>query len=122
MAEGFARHLGMGRIEAFSAGIAPAPLDPKAVQIMAELNIDIANHIGKGLQDIVVEDMNLVVTLCDYARACAPLRQPAQHCLHWSIADPTGMWGPDWFVLRAYRKVRDDLEARIRNLLTAILR
>ncbi|MGH7231603.1 MAG: arsenate reductase ArsC [Nitrospiraceae bacterium] len=122
MAEGFTRHYGMGRVEAFSAGVLPASLNPRAVRVMAELNIDIANHHHRSVDAVVIDEMDLVVTLCDYAQSCAPGGSSGQHRLHWSIADPSKWWGPDWLVLPAYRKVRDDLDRRIRHLLPAILK
>ncbi len=121
MAEGLARHYGMGRVEVFSAGVRPSPpVNPCAVQVMAEKNINIAYHVAKGVDEVEMDKMDLVVTLCDYAQAVCPTGPTDQHRLHWSIKDPTGTWGPQWFVLRAYRKVRDELEDRIRSLLLAL--
>jgi arsenate reductase (thioredoxin) len=121
MAEGLARHYGMGRIEVISAGVVPAPLNPRAVRVMAELEIEIATHSNRNLDAVAIEDMDVVVTLCDYARCVAPAGSPSQHRLHWSIADPSKWRGPDWLILPVYRKVRDDLDRRIRSLLPAIL-
>jgi len=117
MAEGIARHYGMDRVEVFSVGVAPAMLDHKAVRVMAEMGIDIAGHTPKGVEAVSIGDMDLVVTLCDYAQGLFPGGYPTQHRLHWSIKDPHRLWGPDWLVLGAYRTVRDDLAQRIRNLL-----
>jgi arsenate reductase len=122
MAEGLARHYGMGRIDAHSAGVVPAPLNPRAVRVMAELNIDIANHTHRSLETVSIDEMDMVVTLCDYAQALSPRGPSGQHRLHWNIADPTALWGPDWLVLRTYRKVRDELDRRIRHLLPTILK
>jgi arsenate reductase (thioredoxin) len=48
MAAGFMRQLGQGRVEVLSAGSAPKDsINPIAVQAMAELGIDIANHVPK---------------------------------------------------------------------------
>ena len=121
MAEGIARHYGMGRVEVFSVGVTPVPLNPRAVLVMAEKEIDISRHVPKGLHAVVMDDMDLIVTLCDFAQTLCPNVPPAQHRLHWSIRDPTGIWGPEWFVLRAYRKVRDELDRRIRSLLLSSL-
>jgi arsenate reductase (thioredoxin) len=117
MAEGIARHYGMGRVEIFSVGVTPAALDQRAVRVMAEMGIDIASHVPKGVGAVAIDEMDLVVTLCDYAHGLFPSGPLAQHRLHWSIKDPHRLWGPDWLVLRAYRTVRDDLAMRIRNLL-----
>jgi arsenate reductase (thioredoxin) len=121
MAEGLARHYGMGRVEVFSVGVTPVPLNPRAVQVMAEKDIDISRHVPKGLDAVVMDDMDLVVSLCDFAQTLCPNGPPVQHRLHWTIRDPTGIWGPEWFVLRAYRKVRDELDRRIRSLLVSPL-
>ena len=120
MAAGIARHYGMGRVEVLSAGVLPSPLNPRAVQVMAEKDIDISTHVPQGLDTVVMNQIDLVVTLCDFAQTLCPSGPPAQHRLHWSIKDPTGMWGPKWLVLRAYRKVRDELDQRIRSLLLAL--
>ena len=120
MAAGIAHHYGMGRVEVCSAGITPSPLNPRAVQVMAEKDIDISKHVPKGLDSVLMDEMDLIVTLCDFAQTLCPSGPPAQHRLHWSIMDPTGMRGPEWFVLRAYRKVRDELDQRIRSLLIAL--
>ena len=122
MAEGLARHYGMGKVEVFSAGVAPAPLDQKAVRVMAEMGIDIAGHVPKGVEAMAIDEMDLVVTLCDYAQGFCPSSSPAQHRLHWSIKDPHRLWGPDWLVLRSYRKVRDELAMRIGALLADLPR
>lgn len=122
MAEGFARHYGMGRIEVSSAGIAPAELNRRAVQVMSEVNIDITHHQSKRLEDVSIQEMDLVVTLCDYAKVKSPVGPSTQHRLHWSIEDPSHMWGPNWLVLRVYRRVRDELDERVRKLLLTILK
>ena len=120
MAEGWTRHYGMGMVEVLSAGVSPVALNPLAVRVMAEKDIDISGHRPKDVDAVVMEEMDLVVTLCDTAQGCCPHGPPAQHRLHWSILDPTGVWGPEWLALRAYRKTRDELESRIQKLLSSL--
>jgi arsenate reductase len=120
MAEGLARHYGMGRVEVFSAGVRPFPLNARAVRVMAEKDIDISRHIPKGLEAVEINDMSLVVTLCDYAQTLCPAGPLSQHRLHWSIKDPTSAQGPEWFVLRSYRAVRDELDERVCALIMGI--
>jgi arsenate reductase (thioredoxin) len=120
MAEGFARHYGNGQIEVFSAGVAPGTLDPRAVRVMAEKDISIVHHVPRSVKAFAIEDMDLVVTLCDYAQQYCPSGHAAQHRLHWSVKDPSRRWVPDWLVLGTYRQVRDDLGGRIRDLLMAV--
>src|SRR5256712_13528961 len=110
MAAGIARHYGMGRVEVLSAGITPSPLNPRAVQVMAEKAIDISKHVPKGLDTVVMDEIDLVVTLCDFAQTRCPSGLLAQHRLHWSIKDPTGMWGPEWLLLGVYSEESDRVE------------
>ncbi len=120
MAEGIARHYGMGRVEVFSVGVTPAALDSRAVHVMTEMGIDISGHVPKGIETVDIDEMDLVVTLCDYAQRLCPSASPAQHRHHWNIKDPHRLLGPDWLVLRAYRSVRKELQTRIYNLLLPI--
>ncbi len=94
MAEAIARHYGMGRVEVFSVGVAPATLDRRAVLAMAEMGIDISIHVPKGVGAVAIGEMDLIVTLCDYAQRLFPSGSPTQHRLHWSIRDPYQLWVP----------------------------
>jgi arsenate reductase len=47
IAEGWTKHLKADSIDAYSAGVFPKPLDPRAVQVMAEAGVDISNHHSK---------------------------------------------------------------------------
>ncbi len=68
MAEGLVNHYLAGRLKAFSAGVAPTRLNPRAVRVMAELGIDISAQRAKSVADLAGEQFDLVVTVCDSAR------------------------------------------------------
>lgn len=123
MAEGIARHYAMGGLEVCSAGITPYPVDRRAVQVMHECGIDIADQTHKAVGSLPLERMDLIVTLCGWAQGQLPPLPPHVHRLHWDIPDPTRRvagQGPE--ALAAYREVRDDLERRIRTLLDRVHR
>ena len=122
MAEGWARHYGMDQIEVFSAGVKPFPLDRVAVQVMGERGVDIAMQVHKGLDVIPLEEMSMIVTLCSRAMMKLPSMPPHVHRLHWDILDPTSVRGSPAMVLQAYRRVRDDLESKIKTLLPLLTR
>jgi arsenate reductase len=73
MAEGWARHLKSGRIEAWSAGIEPRDLDPRAVRAMAEAGVDIAPHRSKHVRDLGDVAFDYVVTVCGHANEHCPV-------------------------------------------------
>ena len=57
MAEGFAQHLGGGRIEAHSAGMEPSRLNPSAVRAIREKGIDISGQISKAFAETLVQGL-----------------------------------------------------------------
>ncbi len=67
MAEGFARHFGQGRIEAYSAGMEPTKLNPFAVAAMQEKGIDISRQRSKAFDEALARRMDVVVTVCGNA-------------------------------------------------------
>ena len=110
MAEGFARALGADRIEAWSAGSRPSGrVNPRAIAFMKEKGVDLGEHESKGLDDLPGGvEWDAVVTM-GCGDACPHL--PACHRLDWNIPDPKEM-NDDGF-----RRVRDRIEALVRNLL-----
>ena len=52
MAEGWARHLKGGEIEAYSAGVSPHGMNADAVRVMAEAGVDISNQRSKHVNDL----------------------------------------------------------------------
>jgi arsenate reductase (thioredoxin) len=71
MAEGLARQMGAGVIEAYSAGTNPAGINPRAVQAMKETGIDLLAHFSKPVEAIDQKRIEVVVTLCgDAAENC----------------------------------------------------
>ncbi len=64
MAEGLINHDFTGQIEAFSAGTEPHGLNPRAVQVMAEIDIDISNHCSDHVGLYEDQPFDYVVTLC----------------------------------------------------------
>jgi arsenate reductase len=87
MAEGFARILGKGIIEPYSAGVQPAGVNAKAAQVMKELGIDISHQTSKPIDEELLKTMDIVITLCDDAAESCPWTPPKIRRLHWSIKD-----------------------------------
>jgi arsenate reductase len=115
MAEGFARHFGQGRVEAHSAGVAPARLSPYAVRAMLEKGIDISGHHAKALDWDLASSMDVVVTVCGHAEARCPVLPPHVMRLHWPLKDPPQV-GDEETVLARFREIRDQIEEQVRAL------
>ncbi|MEX2525685.1 MAG: arsenate reductase ArsC [Gammaproteobacteria bacterium] len=117
MAEGLARHfLNNDNIEVMSAGSEPATVNPCAVEAMAELDIDISAHYSKSVDDINVDSVDLVITLC--AEEVCPVLPGRVRRLHWPIPDPatkdTSISSDE--MRRRFRAARDEIKTRIHSL------
>lgn len=109
MAEGLLRHLAGDRFEVSSAGTEATFVRPLAIEAMRELGIDIGAHESKALDRFAGRNFHYVITVCDSANEACPLFPGGARRLHWSFEDPAG--GD----LALFRKVRDEIAARIRE-------
>ena len=114
MAEGFARILGAGVIEVASSGLEASKVDPKAVEVMAEIGIDISNQTSKPLSDFKADDYNAVISLC----GCG-VNLPEAWVLRdifqdWQLDDPEGE------PIEIFYRVRDEIKERVASLLTKL--
>jgi ArsR family transcriptional regulator, arsenate/arsenite/antimonite-responsive transcriptional repressor / arsenate reductase (thioredoxin) len=120
MAEGWLRHLSGGRTVARSAGTSPATLHPLAVQVMAEVGVDIGHQRSKALDTVADLAPTTVVTVCDLAREECGASPAAPLQLHWSIPDPAKAAGTETEQLDTFRSARDHLRARVQGLLALL--
>lgn len=120
MAEGFARHFGQGRIEAYSAGMEPSRLNPFAVAAMQEKGIDISHQRSKVFDEGLARRMDVVVTVCGNADKRCPILPPEVKKLHWPLEDPAAARGTDAEILAKFREIRDQIEARLRELVRTL--
>ncbi len=86
MAEGLARQILGERAEVLSAGSDPAPVNPHAVEAMAEIGVDITGQYSKPVDTIDLSGLDLVVTLC--AEEVCPVLPGHVQRMYWPIADP----------------------------------
>lgn len=115
MAEGFARELGNGLIEPFSAGLLAAGVHPRAIAVMKEIGIDISNQKSKEIDDDLLQTMDMVITLCSNAVEACPWTPPEIKRIHWPIKDPVGTVGSDKKIMKEFRRARDEIRDRIQG-------
>jgi arsenate reductase (thioredoxin) len=114
MAEGMARSLAPAGVRVSSAGSAPSAVRPQAVQVLAELGIDISSHRSKAVEEVDAKSVDAVVTLC--AEEVCPLFLGRAFRLHWALPDPAAAVGSEEDKVRAFRAVRDELRRRLQTL------
>jgi arsenate reductase (thioredoxin) len=122
MAEGFAKELGEGLIEAHSAGLAPQGVNPRAVTVMKEIGIDISKQTSKSINEQLLKKMDIVITLCDNAAESCPLTPPGIRRIHWPLEDPAKAAGSEEEIMSEFRKVRDEIEKRVKEFINEIKR
>jgi arsenate reductase len=113
MAEGLLRHLAGDSFEVYSAGTEATSVRPEAIEVMAELGVDISGQESKTLDGYLDESFDYVVTVCDDANEACPVFPGAKNRLHWSFRDPSRATGSDEERLGVFRGVRDEILARI---------
>lgn len=113
MAAGFLRDIAGDRLEVRSAGSMPADqINPIAVEAMGELGIDITAEQPKVLTTEAVQASDVVITM-GCGDACPFF--PGKRYEDWKLEDPAGQ-GID-----AVRPIRDDIRARIQQLVAELL-
>ena len=114
MAAALADLRSQGRIDVHSAGSEPAEtLNPMVVEAMAELGVDLGVERPKGLTDDAVRDADVVITM-GCGDAC-PI-YPGKRYEDWELEDPAGK------DLDTARRIRDEIDARVRVLVDDLLR
>lgn len=113
MAEGFLRSVAGERFDAMSAGIAPNGLNPLAVQAMREIGIDVSSQRSKDVTEFVGTPVQYVVTVCANAREKCPVFPATVKFMHWDLEDPAAVQGTGEEKLASFRKVRDEIVARV---------
>jgi arsenate reductase (thioredoxin) len=114
MAEGFARTLGEGKIAVTSSGLEASRVHPTAIQVMDEIGIDITNQTSDPLSNFQAEDYDAVISLCGCG-VNLPEDWVMQEVFEdWQLDDPDGQ------PLETFHRVRDEIKARVQQLIDAL--
>jgi len=116
MAEGLLRHLAGERFEVFSAGTHPKGLHPRSIEAMEELGIDISRQTSKDVSIYTSDAFDYVITVCDRAKQHCPVF-PGAEPIHWGFDDPAE--APPNRQMETFRRVRDEIQQRLRLFLLA---
>lgn len=123
MSEGFGKYYAKKykkNIDIYSAGSRPSGyVHPMAIEVMAEKGIDILANTSKHINDIPVNELDYVITLCgDAAEECPVV--PGANTQHWGLPDPAKAIGTQEEQLASFRKIRDEIGSRIDNLIKSL--
>jgi arsenate reductase (thioredoxin) len=115
MAEGLLRSMAGDRFDAYSAGTEATHVRPLAMRAMDEVGVDISGQESETLDRYLDEPFQYVVTVCDDANESCPVFPGAANRLHWSFEDPSKAGGSEDERLEVFRRVRDEIRARIES-------
>ena len=97
-----------------SAGTKPAEqVNPKAVEVMAEVGIDLSTHYPKNVDIYLNEEWDYVITVCGGANeSCPNFTGKVANRLHIGFDDPSDAIGNDDYVMSEFRRVRDEIKLK----------
>ena len=114
MAEAFLRHHGGDRFEVYSAGLEPKGIHPLTRRVMAEKGHDLAGHYSKDVFEFLGKThFGYIITVCSNAEMRCPIFPGIARRLYWPFDDPAAFTGTEEEKLAEFRRVRDQIEARI---------
>lgn len=113
MAEGFAKHLGAGKIAVTSSGLEASQVRPEAIATMKEIGMDITDQTSKALSDFSPEDFDVVISLCGCGVNLPPEWLTREVFEDWQLDDPAEQ--PEIFP-----RVRDEIRERVTGLIETL--
>jgi arsenate reductase len=119
MAEGWTNHLRSGKFKAFSAGIEPSAVDPRATKVMGEAGVDISAQESKGVESLGDTEFDYVVTLCPGAADNCPYFPARTRVVHRGFDDPPSLAAGETTEegkLSHYRRIRDEIRGFVEGL------
>jgi len=123
MAHGFLESFD-SKLEVFSAGTLPAAkINPKAEKVMLEAGIDISMNTPKSVNLYLDQEWDYVITVCDDANETCPFFAGiVKHRLHMGFEDPSNVSGTEEFVMKEFRRIRNEIQSSFYKFYTDYLK
>ena len=106
IAHGFLAAMTVGKANVYSAGVETHGVNPKAINTMQEIGIDISNHTSNNISEYFGIDFDYVITVCDNAKERCPYFPTKAIKLHYNFPDPAKAIGTDDEINEQFRSVR----------------
>jgi arsenate reductase len=112
MAEAVAKHLGPPKVRIFSAGVAPRTIPAPVHKVMQELGISMSAQQPKGVDEVPLQDIDLVVSFANAHEKCPGLFANAK-VKPWPITDYAPRGDNDLAAIPMLRRERDEINKRV---------
>jgi arsenate reductase len=117
IAEGWAKQAAPVGWSIMSAGIEAHGKNPRAIAIMADAGVDISEQESTRVTDAMLDQADLVVTVCGHADEHCPALPAGTRKLHWPLQDPAKAEGTEEEIMQVFRASRDDIQSRVNTLI-----
>jgi arsenate reductase len=107
------------KFEVVSAGVAPTLVRAEAISVMDEIGIDISDHRSKSVDEFLNQPFDYFITVCDHANEQCPVFPGDTKRIHWSFTDPAAVEGDEAARLVVFRRVRDEIQGRLKEFSAA---
>jgi len=114
MAEGFLKQ--NPDLEVYSAGIETHGVNPKTIEVMREVGIDIADHTSNMIDDYMKIDFDLIITVCGHAKEHCPYFPSTAKRIHRGFPDPAAAKGTESYIRNEFRAVRDMIKTDMKEI------
>lgn len=115
LGEGFLRHFGEGKLNAYSAGVETHGVNPRAIKVMDEAGIDISSHTSNHIDEYREVEFDYVITVCDHARETCPWFPAKAEIVHHSFPDPAKVTGTEEEIMASFRDVREQVRTFMKD-------
>lgn len=111
LAEGYLRHFAGDKARIYSAGIETHGVNPRAIDVMAEIGIDISAHTSNNVDEYAGIKFDYLITVCDHANEVCPYFPGQVERFHYNFPDPAKAAGTEEEIMQEFRKVRDRIKS-----------
>lgn len=111
MAEGYLKYFAGNKANVYSAGIETHGVNPSAIEVMKEDNIDIAHQTSNNINEYMNIEFDHVITVCDNAKENCPYFPTNAKKFHQNFSDPSKLKGNENEIKNEFRKTRDAIKS-----------
>ncbi len=122
IAEALLRQQGGPAFDVASAGTEPKGVNPLTVRVLAEVGIDISAARSKSVTELLGDEFDYVITVCDQARESCPVFPGVHESIHWGFDDPAAAEGNEAERLAVFRRVMSEISVRLKPFQEVALR
>jgi len=110
MAEGYLKYFAANMAQVYSAGVETHGVNPRAIEIMKEDDIDISRHTSNNVNEYTNIDFDFVITVCDNAKERCPYFPSRAKKFHHDFPDPAKATGSEEQIRQQFRDVRNKIK------------